>query len=361
MKRKAPYIAFIFYVFSVPGFTQQPFFQNSIVGVQAHYGSFITDVPKADFLKDSYSYFGEAYLMKPINSVYQKSKYTTWWGLGAFFGNTGSKKFIGNMAGIYPFLDFSFWETKHFRTSLRAGLGLGWIEKPYDIETNHKNILIGSHLNLFITGIWKNTFKLSEKIHINAGLSFNHLSNATIKLPNLGINIPAFSAGISYAIKPLPIKNFSTPDSIDKRIKFHLQLTAGIKQSPWIESNLYSPIVFAAEVTKQKFSNFRYGAGVAFFYDKSLASQYLDTIVTIDKTSFSTVNASPYFSFEKVIGRFSIPIQFGVYILENDLGSYYQNLGFRYELNKQWSATGYLKTHWGRADFIHVGFNYTFR
>jgi len=344
-----------------PSFSQKnAFFANTEIGIQAHYGSYLTDVPKADYLKDSYSYFGEVYFSKPLGYYDQKNKHGTRWGAGIFFGESGSKKYIGKIGGLYPFLDFSLIGLKKFESRFRAGLGIGFVEKPYDIENNHKNLLIGSRANIFIEALWKNSFQLSERLQLNAGLSFSHLSNATIKLPNLGLNIPAFSAGISYLIDKSPVTELKSADTIDKRIKFNLQLSAGLKQGPWIESPIYKTAVFTIEATKQKSIKSRYGAGLALLYDPSVANQYLDSIVSLDKTVYSTVNVAPYISYEKLIGKLSIPIQFGMYVLKNPMKKFYQNLGLRYQFTQDWSMVGFLKTHMGRADFVHLGINYQF-
>lgn len=333
------------------------FFANSTIGVQGHYGSFITAVPKADYLKDSYTSFGEINLSKPICGTYKAS---TKWGVSLFYGNTGSKQYIGKMAGVFPYLNFRLFGGNVFKSSFRTGLGGGWIEKPYDVKNNHKNVLLGSHLNIFIDLMWKNELKLSDHLNLNAGLSFSHLSNASIKLPNLGVNTPALSAGVSYAFNQSTPHPFTTKDSTYKNISYRIRLSVGMKQTPWIESYRYETITGEIEVAKNHKGNFNYGAGIAVFYDPSLPHMYLDPVITIGPPYKHTINVGPYIMYEKLVGRLSIPLQLGIYAIDDYLGLLFQNIGFRYRLSNHWSAGGYLKTHWGKADFIHAGIDYIF-
>src|SRR5438309_11139360 len=102
------------------------------ISIQQYLGSYITSVPKAAYLKDSYSYFTEAAFTKPIKNE------KTVWGIGGFFGNTGSRQYIGNMGGVFPYLNFRLLQFHSFQSSLRAGMGAAYVEWPYDVNTNHK-------------------------------------------------------------------------------------------------------------------------------------------------------------------------------------------------------------------------------
>jgi hypothetical protein len=239
-------------------------------------------------------------------------------------------------------------------------MGGGWVEKPYDVNDNHKNVLLGSHFNIFIDLMWKNELKLSDHLALNAGLSFSHLSNASIKLPNLGINTTAISAGVIYAFSPKEQRPVINKDSAYKKVSYKIRLSFGMKQTPWIESNRYETVTGQFEVVKNHKGNFNYGAGIAVFYDPSLPHMYLDPVITVGDPYEHMINAGPYITYEKLVGRLSIPLQLGIYAVDDYLGLLFQNIGFRYRLSRHWSAGGYLKTHWGKADFIHAGLDYIF-
>ena len=60
-------------------------------------------------------------------------------------------------------------------------------------------------------------FKVSRNTFIASGLGFSHYSNGAVKVPNLGLNIPAFYLGFSSAIGPgngkQPIQMVSEEDT----------------------------------------------------------------------------------------------------------------------------------------------------
>src|SRR5215218_734574 len=153
----------------------QNFFKHPSVGLQGYYGSFLTRVPKAQYLRDSYSYFGELSIQQQTagRKEWQRANGLPQVGLALFYGNTGSRQYLGYMAGVFPFINWALYKTKSFRSGLRAGTGFGWIQKPYDKITNHKNVLVGTHGNAYINFLWQNEVRLFSNLHINAGLNFS--------------------------------------------------------------------------------------------------------------------------------------------------------------------------------------------
>jgi hypothetical protein len=166
--------------------------QYSSAALQFYYGSFISSATKAAYMKDSYSYFGE------ISFIKRATAYLPQRGIAVSYGNSGSKKYVGNLAAAYAFYNFNLYRAQRFSSSVRTGAGVGIIGKPYNEETNHKNMLLGSKLNLFIQLIWKNEIAVAHNAFISGGISFSHLSNGTSKLPNLGLNVTESLGGRIY-------------------------------------------------------------------------------------------------------------------------------------------------------------------
>ena len=96
--------------------SQRSFFKSSSFGAQAHYGSFITILPKAEYLRDSYSYFGEISFQRNYKKLWPLDSQFVQWGGGIFFGNTGSKQYVGNMGGAFSFINLPLFYKKNFVT-----------------------------------------------------------------------------------------------------------------------------------------------------------------------------------------------------------------------------------------------------
>jgi hypothetical protein len=75
------------------------------------------------------------------------------------------------------------------RPVVRILWGVSYLNKKFDINTDPKDIAIGSHLNTFVQ--WKVLWhlKLSNKLRLEPGLSFAHASNGRSQVPNLGLNV----------------------------------------------------------------------------------------------------------------------------------------------------------------------------
>lgn len=335
---------------------QSSFLRTGSFGSQMHFGSFLTMDPKAQYLRDSYTYFGEVYLQR-INKEWSTINKPVEWGISLLFGNTGSQQYMGNFGGAFSFINTPVIQQKKFASKLRIGAGLGWVQKPYDKEVNHKNVLIGTSLNGLFNFMWQNEYSISKHFSVSAGLSFTHLSNGASTLPNLGINIPAVSLGVRYAAEKPVITREAFGNDFSKKRSFTFYTSAGIKQLPWIGSQRYLVNIVNAEITKQFAHNQQYGGGLILFYDRSM--QVNPYTITSDKRKNKNVQAGIYASYEYFFGKISLPLQLNAYIYNKDIYSaLFQQIGVRYKVSKQFSAHAMLKTHGGKADVIHAGIGY---
>lgn len=334
---------------------------QSSLGFQTHYGTYLTKSPKADYLKDSYSFFNEIYYQRQTDGskAWHNANNLPQWGVFFFYGSTGSQRHIGNMAGLAPFINIPIVKTKSFSSKLRAAMGLGWVQKPYDKITNHKNVLIGSHLNGYMGFLWQNEWQLTKRLAFNAGFSFTHLSNGGSTLPNLGLNIPAATVGLRYGTaQSTAPKTFENPF---KRARWQYSLYAGggIKQAPWVESKRYLITTLTGEVGKA----YQLGivsAGAVVHINPSLEVHPLGIPSLKRKGNF--LQGGVFGAYEHNLGKLSIPLQLGAYVWNKDLSpQLFQNIGLRYRVAPSWKLQALLKTHMGQADHIQLGVGYTFK
>ena len=88
------------------------------VDLSANHGFFMAEKSKTQYLRDSHTNFFE------LAFSAQTSGQKDWHivnnfpkiGIGLMFGNTGSDKYLGKMAAIYPFVNFPLYRAKHFYT-----------------------------------------------------------------------------------------------------------------------------------------------------------------------------------------------------------------------------------------------------
>lgn len=351
---------FLLLTFSKPH--AQDRFKNASVTARCFYGSFLTHLPKAQYLRDSYSCFGELAVQRQTDGrkSWQRANRLPQVGAAAFYGNTGSKRYMGHMAGVFAFVAWRLYTTHRFSSSLRGGAGLGWIQKPYDKITNHKATLIGTHLNAYINFLWQAEVRLFSKAHAAAGFSFSHFSNGSSTLPNLGLNIPAFFVGFRYELRESQAFAPRQKDTVVKKSSISVFATAGVKQYPWIEGKRYAANTVQAEWSRPLGRTARYSGGGVLFYDRALEVDPRG--IPDQKRRGNKLQAGVFAGYEHLFGRLSVPVQLGVYLYNNDsYSALFQQLGFRYRISTHWSAQLAMKTHSGKADFIHAGIGYHIR
>jgi hypothetical protein len=360
--RKTFLPALVFFFYSLAGAQTAPknLFQNVSVGGHYSYGSYLISEPKAAYLKDSYSSFGELYVQVQTDGSkgWQVANGLPQWGIGLQYGNLGSHEHLGKLLAAFPFMNLRLFASGALKSKLRIGAGLGWVEKPYDAETNHKNVLIGSHLNAFLHLLWQNEVKLAPRIYASAGLGFSHLSNGGFTLPNLGVNTPTLQAGLRYALGEPSIQTGTPPDSFSRRLSYRAFASVAVKQYPWIGSKRYTIGLVSAEVSKRTSARHRFSTGVTIFYNPSL--EIGESGLLSQKVSGNDYQAGLYGSYERHFGKLSLPIQFGVYLYNQDrFTATYQHIGLRYQLTGKLLAGALLKTHLGKAEYINLGLGYT--
>jgi len=340
--------------------TKTLFLNNISLGVKGYYGSFITPRAKVEYIRDSYVTLAEISIQ--FQTVGTKSWQVTHryprWGLSFITGNSGSRQYIGRLNALYGFIDVPLLTSKIYKGSFLIGTGLGWVGKPYDLQTNSKNTIIGTRMNAFINLQLNNEFTISPRFHLVAGLGFMHLSNGGTSLPNLGLNIPILSAGLRYACsKPVVEKQKKHADFI-KHTTLKVYTAIGIKQTPWIGSNHYLINTGQVEIARRFATNHAYGGGAVVFYNRTLRPSVSDNT----SGNLSKWQVAAYGCYEHFFGRLSIPLQAGIYLYNNGKSSgFFQQFGFRVQCSKKISTVLLLKTDIGKADFIHAGIGYTIK
>jgi len=335
-------------------------FNNWSVNARYYAGSYFTSQPKAEYIRDSYASFGELSLEKRTDGKkdWQLSHRHPSVGLGFLFGNPGSRKYIGNLYALYPFVKFPVITSGRYEAGLKLGGGAAFIEKPYDEYTNPKNTLIGTRVNVFLNFVFQHQVRLNDKLSVDAGLGIMHISNGSTTLPNLGLNIPTVSAGIRYALgRPLLLPG-KPADTGSSRIDLAAYTAVSVKQYPWIGGSYYLINTLQLEASRRIKRNYSIGAGLLLVYNRTLRRYVMED--RPENPSYKKFQAGIYLSYEHFLGRLSIPVNIGPYLYNGSSSGIFQQYGIRYRASSHISAQILLKSHSGQADFIHTGIGYNF-
>jgi hypothetical protein len=337
------------------------FLSTLSVGAKTHYGFFVVNQPKSEYVRDSHTYFGELTISTQTTGKknWQQVNHNPQAGVSFLYGNSGSREYIGHIAALFPYMKFPLVKTAHSLTSFRLGFGAGWVQKPYDKETNSKNLLIGTKLNGCINMLVEQEWQLHKNWFLSTGISFTHISNGSFTLPNLGLNIPALFLGLRYALKPVqPVIEKQGWPAFEKKWHYALLSYAAGKQSYPLESPVYLVNTVMLEAARDISRTSRLGAGLNSTLDRSLS---IETEGFGFDKSQSQWQVSAYALYERVIGNLSIPFQVGFYLYNNyQFTPFYQVMGLRYRFLPHWVAGLQLKAHLGKADYLQWGLGYKF-
>ncbi|MFD2936736.1 acyloxyacyl hydrolase [Spirosoma flavum] len=115
--------------------------------------------------------------------------------------------------------------------SLRALAGLTYVSRSYDAITNPGNVAFGTPIN-GLTGVGMYVrYNILPNWRLLVGFDFKHISNAGVRLPNQGLNIPTLAIGIQRytTSSALPdTHDWKTPN-VGKRWMFRVLAFSSVK------------------------------------------------------------------------------------------------------------------------------------
>lgn len=280
-------------------------------------------------------------------------------GITALFMDLGNPELTGRVYGIVPYFELGL--TKPNRPTqirFRMGSGLGYITQKFDIQENRKNMVIGSHVN----GAMQLYF-LAERqfgaIDVDAGIGITHFSNASFRVPNLGINMPSLYIGLGYSIERSN-KTFKPLHVASDKAYFEVSALYGFK-----ERTVSRPVSFHIKniqvkriLPSSKSRKWRLGIDIAsdptYTYDE-IKAEYVDN-PPITQTLEIGLSGGAEWS----MGNMAVLADLGFYVYQAENKKYlpYQRLGFRYNVNKHCFIQTTLRTSFGIADYMEWGAGY---
>ncbi len=281
------------------------------------------------------------------------------WGVALLHGNTGSKKYMGSVTAAFSYVYVPLLQKKRFSSTLRMGGGISWVQKPFNVNSNLKNIYIGSHFNTFTNFVWQNQLVISKKTAVITGIHFVHFSNGATKLPNKGMNIPGFTVGAKYIVATADAKNNRFPIYNTQKNNLTFFFSGSVRQAPDVGGPYFFIPVGAFEFSRRTHLNDQWCAGVISSFDGSRNLKSVFTGARIYKQGPLQIGA--YGGYEFAFGKVSVPMQLGVYLYNQHASSVlFQHLGVRYRISKKFKAQLMMKTHTKIAEYLSWGIGYTF-
>lgn len=324
-----------------PGFLMAH--QQSMLPMQAHTLGVELQFTKRVFPEPSWS---DAYRFPGI-------------GFNALYMNLGNPEINGQVFALLPTFETGLGTNRKAQWTFRAATGIGWVTKRFDVYTNRSNLAMSSHLN----GAMQLALTYHKQIKttlIKGGVIVTHFSNASARVPNLGINMPALYLGCSGLFAG--------------RSRNEMNAEKELLRTPWM--------VYGTWATKQlnpgnpqHFNIFTLGTKRLISADKEHRYFRLGADLFLDKTHvyvkdmnrpLNTVRLDEMgelgftAGYQLGISRVDFFADLGIYAYRpsNFKPLFFQRLGFALHFTDQWFAHLALKTHYATADIFEWGFGY---
>lgn len=283
-------------------------------------------------------------------------------GIYACFIDFGNPKVLGQSYSIAPFIEVPLNEKeKKSRVIFRLSWGLAYLTKKFDVETNHKNVAIGSHWNAFIQYRFLWHLNINEKLRLEPGIGISHASNGRAQVPNLGLNLISGSLGLTYKLSSLP-KDVKVTDSCTRAPSRH-ELMAwygiGMNEKDPPGGKKLMAHTFSIQYHFNRRNTHKFGAGADLFAEQIYLQDLKDNSLPAN-TFLEKIRIGPKFCYSYNIGRMSLPIEVGYYALSqvNSDGPVFSRFGIRYTGPKGLVVNFSLKTHFAIAHHFEAGFGY---
>ncbi|MFN8153357.1 MAG: acyloxyacyl hydrolase [Bacteroidia bacterium] len=332
-------------------------------GFQLNSGFMMAHRPSVVYLQEGHAFAAEFFVYRTIGPTQEWGHLYNFpmAGLAYRVIDFGNKDKIGLAHCLYPHLLFPLMH--HHRLSLlaRLGAGIGYVQKPFDVTSNYKNLTIGSHFNAAVLFGLQTRFFTSRRSQLTLGIDFFHLSNGATRVPNLGINMPSVNLGFVYFGGSSIHGHRVLPEKKPRQHEPGLYYAIGFNEKYPPGGPTYCIQVVNGFYQTTIGRKGLLGAGFDYIYDTSIPPALSEEGKSGNYFADAS-RAGLYGSAGLRLSKTDLLFQTGIYLHNNDKsdGDLYSRLGIRYHLNHHLFAGVHLKAHYGKADYAEWAIGYTF-
>ena len=269
---------------------------------------------------------------------------------------------LGQSVALTTYVNKTIQKSRNGRLNYRLGVGLAYLSRIYDQETNFKNSVASSFLNAALQTRFEYEYRLSGKVFGLIGLGLNHYSNGATSKPNLGINIPTLSLGLNYHTVPEPVFTQQPLPEFSGKWFATASTTMGWRQISALIPEKFLVQSFTLTANKPLNRKSHLVLGLEGFYDRSLKVQQQTDTTLIGKPFPDTKKAGLLVGHDLWLGDLALELQLGYYIYRPYKAAtpYYERLGLKYNISRHLFAALNLKVHAFAADVVEFRLGYKF-
>ncbi len=266
---------------------------------------------------DNHSRCFELAISKQMNGKHEweYANHYPFLGAAIAYNIIGNDSIIGDAYSLLPYIELPIVRGKKFFATFRIGTGIAYLTKHYDEVENPINNVIASHFNNTTQSSISANWKASDHVTMLFGGSFTHYSSGAVRLPNLGINIPAWRIGIRVTPKPYSSNEFITHQlsEVPKKIFINAQLGIGFQELGAHNGPLYNVFGFELSAGKMLEHWNMISLGVYANYKESSFAFIKQQELYSDNLFLNSLGCAAFFRDDFIFGKISLPISLGYY------------------------------------------------
>jgi hypothetical protein len=366
MKKKDLILSFLLLFYLVRPVTSQTVNNDFFLSGNLHYGFIIPHHGSLMYLINGHTPGAEFSYIRPTHGEkkWQRDYHYPEIGLTFIYINFGNPALLGNGFSVYPFINFHVTHKRKLDLRFKAILAPapGFVTKKFDRLENHKNTVLGTHLNGYAGYRLIAIIPLGKNLRMETGIGISHFSNGGTRLPNLGINIPTAEIGIAYHFNSKNVQLIADTSAASAKQNFlSCYASTGFTTINPPGQKEYPAYNFSAQFERKVNNKSKWLAGTDLVFNASHLAEYRsDTTVHLD-SDLQNLQWGIKGGYELTMGNMSFPMEMGIYLysINTDDRLFFHRLGIRYHFNEHWSAQVCLKLHWANASYFEWGIGYS--
>lgn len=331
------------------------------IGIEGQVGAVLKHTDKLDPIKTGTPYGFQLYYSRIANGTkpwHQLFNYPTF-GASLSYMSLGNKSVLGDAVIALAYMQFKVVSFKKSNLSWHFGTGLAYCNTVYDSETNPLNYAISTPVSYSMQSQLMYNHLVAEKVKLKLGVGITHISNGSIRKPNLGINIPTINLAVFYnPVKGSRVYYKKLLEPYKKDWRLNIAYFASFSRLDTLSEVVYPAHILSVYASKRINRLHSFLFGIEGIYDNSLKAEMEKQKHygqhPIEKVERLLVT----FGHELTISRLALTSQMGIYIYKpfKTKSWAYQRFNLKYYLTKNLFIGSALRTHFATADGLEFGF-----
>lgn len=281
-------------------------------------------------------------------------------GLNALYMDLGQPDLTGKVFALIPNFETAFRMGKNTDFGIRLGTGVGYLTQKFDRFENRRNLSIGTNFNgaLQILFVWN---RYAERSRLTGGFGITHFSNASARVPNLGVNMPSLFLAAHFDYKKVnrtPIFKDTTAD-----LPFEAYYAMALNERSLADPHRFV-IAHVAALRMKRLTDVRYWHyGGDIFFDKT--HHFMDfpdePLTNLKPWEMTEVGVRAGYIWRMSCIDLSTDVGIYLYRPSKNKAFTYQMVGIKYNVNDRLFLQSNLKIHYGTADFFEWGLGYKWK